>query len=400
LLGLTLGVSLLGACSDAPDDAGAAERKPTASDTAVLTALMIRDPEGYTDYLMASADLPSGTIDTSRGIELSGGNYYSTDSALYYKNFELNSLQRYVVDKQLDVQLDGEISLANYSGCTPIFFSDASAYCIDVDDGLLVAFDPTAMEITEELAAPELVRRGYTGEVNRAQRVGDRYLASIVYSNDTSLAEDSTIAIAIEADAKNPLRVLHDERAVSADSAFTDDDGNYYALADGGAGYWSLVEGQTIQPRLLRVQEGSVAVDSDYLLDLGALLDTPAVNGLWPLQDKKFVLQVWRGSETGEDTHNDDDLDVQPNWDWYIVDAETEETTPITALGRSSTSYSLLRFVVDEQLYLQQYVIEDADYNRARVELYRVDEDARVEKVLETQRGDLRSITRVKIAAD
>jgi hypothetical protein len=131
-------------------------------DSAILYALMIRDPEGYTDYLMAENDLPRGTLDTPRGIELSGGNYYSSDSALYYLQFENKTLQRYVVDKALQVKLDGEISIANYAGCTPVFFSETTAYCIDPDDGLLIEFDPTAMEIKREIAAPELVREGYS----------------------------------------------------------------------------------------------------------------------------------------------------------------------------------------------------------------------------------------------
>jgi hypothetical protein len=138
---------------------------------------------------------------------------------------------------------------------------------------------------------------------------------------------------------------------------------------------------QPVQPRLVRVRSGADAVDADYMLDLGELFDTPAVNGLWPLANKKFVVQVWRGpDEVGED-----ELDVKPNWEWHIVDAETRESSAIEALGRSTTSYSLLRFVVDGKLYLQQYVIENEDYNDAHVELYRVYTDASVEKVVETR---------------
>jgi hypothetical protein len=217
---------------------------------------------------------------------------------------------------------------------------------------------------------------------------------------EETTAEGSTIAIALQPDSEQPLRVLRDDRAVSTDNAFTDDEGNFYALADGNGGYYSLAAGQTVQPRLLRVKHGSNEVDPDYLLDLGELFDTPAVNGLWTLKDKQFVVQVWRGKAPGDETLTDDDLDVRPNWDWYVVDAETRETTPISQLGRSTTSYSLLRFIVDDQLYLQQYIVEDEDYNNSHIELYKVGADAKVEKIVESRRGDLRSITRVTLTGN
>lgn len=105
-----------------------------------------------------------------------------------------------------------------------------------------------------------------------------------MYTNSdyTQTAEDSTVAIALEPDSDEPLRILRDDRAVSADSSFADDEGNFYALADGSAGYFSLVYGQTIQPRLIRVRPGAEEVDPDYLLDLGELLDTHQSTGCGP----------------------------------------------------------------------------------------------------------------------
>jgi len=401
---LACGVALMLAGCDSDDDSskprGRSSTRGAAAngDTAVVYALMIRDPDGISDYLMAGDAVPSETIDTSKGIELPGGNYYFDDTAVYYSNFESKKLQRYVVKPDLSIELAGEFSLAQYAGGTPVFFSATRAYVIDADDGLLIQFNPSAMEITGEIEVPALLRDGYSGNVSRVNKVGDRILGTVTYwSTDfDKTAEDSTVAIAIDAEADEPLTILRDDRAFGADSSFVADNGDFYAIADGFAGYASLVLGQKIQPSLIRVRRDANEIDSDYLLDLGELLDTKAVNGLWPLTGSKFVLQAW--GTTDEEVVTADDLDVVPAWEWFIVDAETRETQKVSKLGRSTTSYSLLRFEVDDELYLQQYVIEDKDYNKAHVELYRLSEDASVEKVVESTRGDVRMMTRLQIA--
>lgn len=393
---LVCGLLALGCSSDSePVEKGSSTAR---GDSAIAYALMIRNPEGFTDYLMASEEVPTGTLDTSRGLELPGGNYYTDDSAVYYWNFEKSSVQRYVVNRSLEIVLDGELSMSAYTGGTPVFFSATEAYFIDVSDGLLIKFNPEAMELTGEIEVPELVRDGLVGNVNRAVKVGDRILATIVYTDPdfTRAAEDSTVAIALEPASDQPLQILRDERAVSADGAFADDAGNFYAIADGGAGYFSLVQGQSVDPRLIRVKAGEKQVDPDYLLDLGELLGAHTLNGLWPYRDTKFVVQAWTGS--ADEVVTADDLDVKPGWEWFVVDAETEEFQKISELGHSTTSYSLLRFVVDEQLYLQQYIVDAEDYNAAHVELYRLQANAKVEKVAESTRGDMRVMTRVRIA--
>jgi hypothetical protein len=83
--------------------------------------------------------------------------------------FESQSLQRYVVNRSLEVKLDGEIGLAKYSRCTPVFFSSSKAFCIAPDDGLLIEFDPIAMEINRS-NAPRRLALDRTGQAQRLTR--------------------------------------------------------------------------------------------------------------------------------------------------------------------------------------------------------------------------------------
>jgi hypothetical protein len=71
---LACGVALMLAGCDSDDDSSKPRGRSNArgdaasGDTAVVYALMIRDPDGISDYLMAGDDVPTGTIDTANGI--------------------------------------------------------------------------------------------------------------------------------------------------------------------------------------------------------------------------------------------------------------------------------------------------------------------------------------------
>jgi hypothetical protein len=65
-------------------------------------------------------------------------------------------LQPYVARLDYTVALAGDLSLARYSGDgTPVFFSPTSGYIVDPETGMLIKFNPTAMEITGDAQVRE-----------------------------------------------------------------------------------------------------------------------------------------------------------------------------------------------------------------------------------------------------
>jgi hypothetical protein len=155
-------------------------------------------------------------------------------------------------------------------------------------------FDPSAMLITGEIAVPELFREGYEPSLGDVQKVGDRYLGTLMYwTQDSKLAPDSTLGVIVQSDPRQPVVLLRDERGMGAQRAFVDAAGDFYALADAAGGWVGLTGMQASpSPRVLRVKNGAAQVDPDYPLDLGELLDTPAVNGLWPVSADQFALPL------------------------------------------------------------------------------------------------------------
>ena len=90
------------------------------------------------------------------------------------------------------------------------------------------------------------------------------------------------------------LLEIRDDRGVGAYLSFVDDRGDFYFAADGLSGNLALTGFQDVpSPRVLRVRRDSDTVDESFMLDLGALLHTPATFGFWPVSDTKFVVQAW-----------------------------------------------------------------------------------------------------------
>jgi len=387
---------------------GTATTSNTASSTqAVIYSVLIRDQERFSEYMTASPTGPSGDVDTSKARELPGGNYYATEDAIYYGNFETKTLQRYVVREDYSTDLTGEFSLAqygvNYINQEPMFFSSTSAYYVDPPNLQIIKFNPTTMEITGELPlnVPDLTRTGFTPRIGSPQKIGDRFVTTITYTNSdaTKIPDDSTFGLVFQDNDQEPVRVLRDTRGTLAWRSFVDDAGDFYALADGQGGYYSLTGLQQVQsPQLLRIKRDANEVDSTYALDLGKLLNTPAVNGLWPISDTKFVVQAWASDQDPSNAlKTAADYDTAPYFDWVLVDAVTQENKKIDGIARAAASYSLLRFKAGDRRFVQQYIFKDNNYDDAHVELYEVKDDASAVKIAETSRGDFRLLTSLNI---
>jgi hypothetical protein len=391
-----------GAAPGSPSSPDPVTSAPETPDSAVIYAILIREPEGFSEYLIAGDAVPTGTIDRSRGLELRGGNYYPQPDAVYYGNFETKTLQRYQVNPDYSISMTGEFSLANYGipflNSEPLFFSPTSAYYLDAERGQIIMFDPSQMSITGDISVPELFREGYSPFLGDPVKVGDRYLGTIMYSaDDGTLAEGSTVSFMVEDNPAQPLRLVQDDRAMGAQRAFVDAAGDFYALADAGGGWLGLTGQQVVpSPGLLRVKSGASDTDRDYFFDLGAAMGTPAVNGLWQVDDTTFALQAWAAELQPNDVIKEPgDYDVGSYFDWFLVDAATREVRPIAGLDRAPPSYTLLQFRVDDTTYVQQYRIVNGDYDQAHVELYAIAPDATARKVADTTRGDLRLLARV-----
>jgi hypothetical protein len=385
----------------ARDEGGTPDEGSDPAPTAVVMAILVRGPDSEQTYLVASDEAPSGRVDLSNAPELASGEVWQSDEAIYFGTNE--RLQRFVVNADLGFELTGELSFANYGidylNNPPVFFSPTRAYYVDAPRGQVITFDPTAMELTGEIAVPELRRDGYTAWFGRHRRVGDRYLAAVLFTNEdwTQTAPDSTVGIVIQDDPGQPIRFLRDERGVGAYLSWADARGDFYFSADGLSGSLGIQGLQDVPgPRVLRVRAGSDVVDPDYLLDLAELLDTPGSFGFWPVDGTRFVVQAWASDvEPSDVLAPGDSAWAAPYFDWMLVDAVTREVQPVRGLERSVTN-NTIELRLDGRTYLERAQRATAP---GLHELYVLEADGSARKVAQAD-GDFWFLGRVRRATD
>jgi len=395
-----LGVGLLAfgaACSDSatvvPLDANT-ER----ADSAVVVAILTRGPEDtFQTYLLASEGAPQGRLDLSTALELPDALVAQNDEAIFIGDNERLVFQRYEVNADYSFTLAGEFSLQGYGVAyinnQPLFFSPTTAYYVDAPRGQIIVFNPTSMQITGDIQVPELLRDDYLVWLGPSHRIGDRYLAAVLYTNDdyTATAPDSTVGIILEENPNEPIRFLRDARGIGAYLSLVDSRGDLYLAADALSGDLALTGQDVPSSRVLRVQNGADAVDPSYLLDLGQLLDTPATFGFWPVDGDKFVVQAWASDvdprevlEPGSGSFG------APYFDWMFVDIATGTRQPVRGLQRSVAN-NTIRLALDGQTYLQQ-----SFELGGRSELYALFADGSAVKVAENEPGEFWFMGRVR----
>jgi hypothetical protein len=172
---------------------------PSRAETAVVLAVLTRNPDDtFQTYLLASEQAPSGSLDLSRALELPDALVAQNEEAIFVGDNERVTLQRYEVNNDFSFTMTGEFSLQSYGvdyiNNEPLFFSPTRAYYVDAPRGQVITFNPTSMEITGDIQVPELLREDYVVWLGPSKRVGDRYLANVLYTDEnwTALRETST----------------------------------------------------------------------------------------------------------------------------------------------------------------------------------------------------------------
>jgi hypothetical protein len=394
------GVLLALACSDGATVIDRGENTERA-DTAVVVAILTRSPDDtFQTYLLASERAPEGTLELSNALELPDALVTQNDQAIFIGDNERLVFQRYEVNVDYSFSLTGEFSLQGYGvdyiNNQPLFFSATTAYYVDAPRGQIIVFDPTSMQITGDIQVSELLRDDYYVWLGPSHRVGDRYLAAVLYTNEdwTATAPDSTVGIILEDDSNEPIRFLRDERGVGAYLSLVDSRGDMYMAADALSGDLALSGREDVpSSRVLRVQNGADAVDASFMLDLGQLLDTPATFGFWPVASDKFVVQAW-----ASDVDPSEVLEPgtggwgSPYYDWRLVDIASGTAQPVRGLERSVAN-NTIRLALDGQTYLQQ-----SFELGGRSELYALNADASAVKVAESEQGEFWFMGRVRRA--
>jgi hypothetical protein len=382
--------SVSGGGQQSEDSGGAAG---AAAGTGHLIVVTERESaEAKLQYLHILTDWPeAGELDYDKAIELGEFvNVHVMGAAVFVHQPDDASIRKLVVDADGKVTNEETISLASYgvagfSG-DMVYAASDRAYLVDEAAGLIVTWDPEAMEIVGSAAIDEaaLDRNGFPAQISHGVALEGQGFVSASWRNWETLEYHDAAAIGVfDATTTEPaLEIIEDDRCASTVTVpFDGGDGFVYLVSDAALGFDALANPTLTEKALcvLRMQPGSGKFDADFFVDLKEVLGSPGFYAAHPMRDGKLLVNLWAP-----------DVDVasvadakDPNWYWNyppyfeyaIVDLATATAVTVKDLPRAAVQWSITARV-DGDTFVQAYR-EDAGSD-----VYRVNPDASIEKVL------------------
>lgn len=373
LSGLALLALVAAACSDeitvlpAPEAPSEEPEAPAPEDEepgpAILIAGLVAGVDGYTLYISAEPEIPSGDFDYSRSLEINATDSYAYTSggAVFVWEGESLRMRRFDLGDDLELEEGPTLGFSNEvpGASNHVFISATRAYSLSTDLDRVVVWNPEAMEITGTIEIPELDRpEGMTSFAywGRGDVVGDRVIWEIVSSDDESNVAypATTLAIASASD-EEPVTFIEDERCTGGGGGLADANGDYYVRSGAMWGrFAALGEGaEDVRTCVLRLNAGDDAFDPDYLVDFRELTGS-YVNYPWfHVSGSQYVAHVWP-SETPLPESVDDFYasDAATHYEQLLVDVDTQTSEPYPHLAGASL-ISSDEFKIDGVSYYQ-----------------------------------------------
>lgn len=405
-------VLTLAGCDD--DDAGSDDG---ALHQAGAIALLTRvcGPDTCQSYLNTYASLEemqhAGTVDKTRSVEVSYAQGRVFQGSIYLFSRDEPTITRWTVADDLTLQQHETVSFANtgtsvFCEICNVFATPELAYHVDaIAGGVVVAWNPTTMELLETTDVPEGIMtrlEGGTPEVVFPSFIGGRAFYNASWANfDTLSIVDHAALVTFDASTPTPtLQLMEDERCggTYVMAPFADAQGNVYAMGEAYAGYFQAgVPGAMRAPAcLLRVKPGADHFDPDYYVDLLSATNAQAIRNAFPMANNRILLNILPASATPitEAAFQDD------SWAYYslleftyvVIDVETLAVTPVTALPPAAAGNST-PLALDGRTFIQVYP-QGRDFG---AHLYDIGVDGSVTKVIEAgSSGDFSMIGRVR----
>jgi hypothetical protein len=399
----------------APDDGETPPpEEPPAEDGVITVMSRVCTPEGCNHYLYAMRELPAdGKLERSQGIELGDTQGAVYDGELYVFDREDQSITRWTLDDTTTLRSGASISLqgtgvTQLDAISNVFVSAERAFALDSGAGVVVTWNPSAMEIVATTALPDAILRrddaaffGYWPIV-----ANDRvYYAASWYDYESRSGYEKAALLSFASDQDQPrLETIEDERCgiTSSVAPYADERGDVYFAGDWyiGLNLIGVPEAQRApNPAcLLRVSAGTGAVDPDYYVDLLEAADARAVTSAIYLGDDKWLANIWPRSvpaPSEAEIAADPELYFAAKSFEYIVIVDLESGTRIPVSGLERGQYGgLTPMFMDGVPYLQMF---PENYAETGALLYEMKATGEARRVLEAgANGDFELIARLR----
>lgn len=263
-----------------------------------------RVPQGRIWYMEVNESLPSET-NQANAVEIGlNADIFTFGGGVWTWNGDAATITKWAVDRTtLEFSVTGLLSLASsgITGNAPnIFFSESRAFVSFLADGLVVEWNPEAMEIItihEVDPLPDLEASfGFYTEQTLYRTSDDKVMMPIVFSTPNTVAEFPNppgAMLAIFDPATGTVEYVRDSRTIANHSTLMEDpvDGSFYMVPNFSNSYWEPYFDLTNQPApygILRITpEGTI--DPDFFVDITEFVDIAFLRSQFFVYDQKFV---------------------------------------------------------------------------------------------------------------
>jgi hypothetical protein len=325
-----LALLALGCSEDETDEAAGSSDGPL-----YVLANEVYAADDSTSYLNLLHTLDIAELDYDQAVEYGGGRatIATYNGWLFVSSPEGPVVTRHTVDASGRLVSTGEISFGNY-GFNELtidewsinFISETKAYLFNYTDGNVVVWNPSTLEISGEIAGPDMVREGSLLNGGTGFVRGNRLFRTYFWSNwetyDTS-REQYLAVYDTENDAL--LELIPEQRCPGLGNRVSQDPaGNLYF----SNWIWNVTETLTKDAPVscaLRIRPDEETFDADWVLRFPDLAEGRQGAMLNVLSDGRAVMSVFHDERVSIDAQTDpSELAGTDNWRIWSVDLERQ----------------------------------------------------------------------------
>lgn len=322
----------------------------------------IYDNEDSNSYLSILDSLDLKELDPKKGREFAGGRAFlaTYGGAIFIGSPTEPVVTRYTVSSKGELTPAGELSFGNYGVSTGsldawnvTFIDEHKAYLLNFEEGNTLIWDPTEMEIIDEIPAPdELFREGFVLDGSPAFLRGNKLFRSFHFADFESYgySEDALLVI-YDTDNDEVLEVVPQTRCPAL--------GNLLHQDETGAVYFSNwiwpVAGTLMydapESCVLRINPDSDRFDEDWELRYSDVFDGRQGAQFSYLADRQALAAVFHDEDTSFDAMTDPwDYAGRPVWRISGFDLDTQETTQVEGIEPNTGAFTPIR--LDDRQFL------------------------------------------------
>lgn len=348
-----------------------------------LYAIMyeVFDDSGSTSYLSLLNSLDLDEVDLSQAREFGGGRAFiqAYDGALFVGDAETPTVTRYSVAENGELVTGRTLSFANYGldagqfdAWNATFISPTKAYLLDFKEGTTIIWNPSTMEITGDIPAPdEFHREGLSFESTPGALRDGRLFRTVSWVNydDAEYSTDFLLAI-YDVENDRIVDLVEETRCpVPGNLVHQDEAGNIYF-----SNWVWPVAGAIMRdapaPCVLRINAGEDRFDPEWTLDCRDVTGGRQGAMFSYLEDGRALISAFYDERTTFDETTDPWGYVgSNNWRIWSMDLESTAGAPLDGIDFNGGAFTPVSF--DGRLFL---LVPGGEEDNWATQLYEVED--------------------------